>query len=72
MEYELTLKKVDRVIEFNQEERLKPYIDMNTELKEIGQKGTKKDFLQLINNHIVEKTVENVRNIKNIKLVTTD
>ena len=29
----LTLKKVNRVIQFNQEARLKPYIDMNTKLR---------------------------------------
>ena len=31
--YELILRKVHRVIQFNQEVCLKPYIDMNTEIK---------------------------------------
>ena len=30
----LVLNKVDRVIKFNQKDRLKPYIDMNTELRD--------------------------------------
>ena len=34
----LKLKKVHRIIEFNQEEWLKPYIDMNTELRKIAKK----------------------------------
>ena len=36
----LKLKKVQRAAEFRQEQWLKPYIDMNTEL----QKNTKHDF----------------------------
>ena len=36
----LTLKKIHRVIQFNQEAWLKPYIDMNTELR----KQAKYDF----------------------------
>ena len=33
LDYGLKLKKIHRVIEFNQKSWLKPYIDMNTELK---------------------------------------
>ena len=40
----LELKKVHRVIEFNQEAWLKPYIDMNTELRKIAKNDFKKDF----------------------------
>ena len=35
----LKLKKVHRIIEFNQEAWLKTYIDMNTELRKITKKG---------------------------------
>ena len=34
----LILKKVHKVIQFNQEERLKTYIDMNTKLRTEGKK----------------------------------
>ena len=37
----LKLKKVHRIIEFNQEEWLKPYIDMNTELRKTDKKRSK-------------------------------
>ena len=33
LNHELVLKKVHRVIKFNQNARLKPYIDMNTKLR---------------------------------------
>ena len=41
----LKLKKIHRVIEFNQEEWLKPYIDMNTELRKAAKMILKKIFL---------------------------
>ena len=38
----LKLKKVHRIIEFNQGAWFKPYIDMNTELKKIAKNVLKK------------------------------
>ena len=38
LNYGLKLKKVHRIIEFDQESWLKPYIDMNTELRKIAKK----------------------------------
>ena len=41
----LKLKKIHRIIEFNQKEWLKPYIDMNTESRKLAKMILKKIFL---------------------------
>ena len=60
------------MIRSTQKALLKPYIDIKTKLRQNAKTNFEKDFFKLRNNEVFAKTIENVREHRNIKLVTTD
>jgi len=68
----LKVSRVHRGIKFKENDWLKKYIDLNTSLRTKASNDFVKDFYEQMNNSVFGKTMENIENRVDVRLVTNE
>jgi hypothetical protein len=68
----LKLTKVNKVLQYTQSDFMKSYIMLNTKMRTKAVNDFEKDFYKLMNNSVFGKTMENVRNRINFRLISNE
>ncbi|XP_065654917.1 uncharacterized protein LOC136081522 [Hydra vulgaris] len=66
----LKITKIHRGVMFEERAQLSQYIDLNTNLRTKATNDFEKDFFKLMNNSVFGKTMENIENRVDVRLIT--
>ena len=72
MKLGIKITKIHKILTFDEKPFLKEYIDLNTNLRKKAKNDLEINLFKLMNNAIFGKSMENVLNRSNIKLINND